>query len=170
MILTSIAAMSSNRVIGGNNQLVWNIPKDFQFFKQKTSGHIIIMGRKTYESLGEKRPLPNRKTIVVTRQKDFEEKGVIVCHSVNEAIQAAKGLIGEWPEEVFICGGEEIYRQTMNSVDKIYLTEIEKVYEGDARFPEFELQDFDLTWVEEHSEPEPFKFQLFERKKQEANS
>ena len=164
MILSAIAAMASNRVIGRDNQLPWNIPADMKFFMEKTKGHCLIMGRKTFESLPNGKPLPKRLSVVVTRKEDYQPEGVAVCQSIDEAIEFCKSKIGEWPEEVFICGGGEIYKQTIDRVDRIYLTEIEKPYEGDAKFPEFDRNKFELTWCEEHNEPEPFKFQLFERK------
>ena len=164
MILSSIAAMASNRVIGKGNDLPWHIPEELKFFKNKTKGHILIMGRKTFESVGVGKPLPHRLTVVITRQKDYAPEGVVVCANIDDAVKFCESKIGEWPEEVFVCGGSEVYRQFMDRVDRIYLTEIEKPYEGDTKFPPFEADKFNLTWTEEHTEPENFKFQLFERK------
>ena len=131
MIISIIAAVSDNNVIGKNNKLPWHLPEDLKRFKEVTSGHTVIMGRKTYESIG--RPLPNRVNIVITRNKDFKPKGVKVVHSIEEALSLASEA-GE--TETFIIGGAEIYKQALPLANKIYLTRINKNYKGDAYFPE----------------------------------
>ena len=141
MILSQIAACAANRVIGTQGDLPWNIPEDMAFFREKTKGHIMIMGRKTFDSFQGK-PLPKRVHIVITRNPEplkFTASGsspVIQVESIDAALKAASQLIPQWPEEVFIIGGGEIYRQTLEISDRIYLTCIEKEFSGDTVFPE----------------------------------
>lgn len=170
MILTAIAAMASNRTIGVDNDLPWNLPEDLQFFKTKTKASVLIMGRKTFESL--KKPLPGRFHIVITRNAGYEysHERVIVVPSVETAIDAAKNLIPAWPEEVFIVGGGEIYHQCLEKTDRIYLTRIEREYAGHAHFPEFENSgDFRLVQVTPAStngsvEMPSYQFETWERR------
>lgn len=137
MIISMIAAMGSNRVIGKDNDLPWHLPDDFKFFKETTKGRHIIMGRKNWDSLPLKfRPLPGRPNLVVTRQNDFQASGAEIFTSLEEAIERArKG--GE--TELFIIGGGEIYRQGLEYADKIYLTEINGDFDGQTTFPTFDL-------------------------------
>jgi dihydrofolate reductase len=128
MIVSIVVAMSKNNVIGHNNELIWHLPADLKHFKEITTGHYIIMGRKTFESIGK--PLPNRTSIVITRNKDYKIEGCIMANSLQDAIEKAAGQ-----DEVFIIGGAEIYRQSMDWVDKIYLTQVDADFEGDAKFP-----------------------------------
>src|SRR3990172_6612257 len=122
MIISSIVAVSENNVIGKDNTLVWHLPDDIQFFKDKTVGHCVITGRKNYESIPVKfRPLKGRTNIVITRQKNYDAKGAVVVNTIEKAIEVAKKA-GE--KEVFIIGGAEIYRQTTEMIDKLYLTRI----------------------------------------------
>ena len=142
MKISIIVAVSENLVIGKDNNLVWNLPTDMNYFKKTTSGHHVIMGRKNYDSIPLKwRPLPNRPNIVVTRQKDLTLEGCTVVHSIAEGLKLAEAA-GE--EEAFIIGGGEIYRQSMELVDKIYYTEVKAVVEGDTFFPEINPD----TWQE----------------------
>ncbi len=127
----AIAAMSENRVIGQGNKIPWHLPEDFKWFKQTTTGQIIVMGRKTYESIG--RPLPNRLTIVVSRST-ATIPGVQVIQSL-EQLQTLND-----PREIFICGGAEIYAQTLAQCSDLYLTLVKRTVEGDAFFPPFEAQ------------------------------
>ena len=136
--LTIIAAASANNVIGFNNKLIWNIPKDLKRFKELTQGHSVIMGRKTFESLPF--PLPNRRNIVVTRNKDYSPEGIEVFSSIEDAIYVCKDDL-----QPFIIGGGEIYSQTINLVDKIELTRVYKDYQGDAFFPDIPLDKFELA-------------------------
>ena len=136
--LTIIAAASKNNVIGLDNKLVWDIPKDLKRFKDLTQGHAVIMGRKTFESLPN--PLPNRTNIVVTRNTDYKHDGVIVCQSIDEALNHCKN-----DSQPFVIGGGEIYSQTINIVDKIELTRVFKNYKGDAYFPSIPLEKFKLV-------------------------
>ena len=162
MILCHITALASNRVIGRNNQLPWHIPEDFQFFKDKTKNHILIMGRLTYESLGGK-PLPKRLHIVITRNADYkvDHPMVIVVRSLAEAIEDARKRIQSPNEEVFIAGGGEIYTQSLDQVQKLYLTLIDQAYEGDAYYPEWSGHGFVLT---EKVPRDGFSFCVFEKR------
>ena len=128
-MITIIVAKSENNVIGNDNQLIWHLPNDLKHFKQLTSGHPIIMGRKTYESIGK--PLPNRTNIVITRNKDWNPEGVLVVNSLQDAIEKSK----EIDEEVYIIGGGNIYEQAMDWADALEVTEVHHSFEGDTRFP-----------------------------------
>ncbi len=136
MIISSIAAVSENNVIGKDNRLIWRLPGDMNYFKEMTEGHCVITGRKNYESIPSKfRPLINRTNIVVTRQKDYSAPGAIIAHSIEEALLLAKERA---ETEVFIIGGAEIYSQTMSFVTKLYITEVHHCFDGDAFFPPFD--------------------------------
>jgi dihydrofolate reductase len=168
MILSAIAAMAKNRVIGIDNKLPWDLPEDMKFFREKTKGHVMIMGRKTFESFGGK-PLPNRFHIVITRQEDykFDHPQVQIVHDLKTAIELAHMLTtkynAKFGDEVFVVGGGEIYKQSLDVLDRIYLTVIEKEFPGDAKFPEFSERDFKLTEKKDRSEPLPFSFRTYER-------
>ncbi|MBK0404586.1 dihydrofolate reductase [Adhaeribacter sp. BT258] len=137
-MIALVVAMAENNVIGKNNQLIWHLPADLKHFKNLTTGHPIIMGRKTYESIGK--PLPNRTNIVITRQEDFKPEGCLVAHSLPEALMLAQQL----DANIFVIGGAEIYKQAMFLADTIYLTEVHHEFEGDTFFPEIDT----LLWVE----------------------
>jgi dihydrofolate reductase len=143
MKVSLIVAVANNGVIGKDNDLIWHLPKDMGFFKETTLGHHVIMGRKTFESLPN--PLPNRVNIVVTRNTEYQYEGVIICKSINEALDHCKD-----DSQTFILGGGEIYSQTINIVDKIELTRIFKDYKGDAYFPEIPIKKFKLVNEETH--------------------
>jgi dihydrofolate reductase len=138
LIVSIIAAVASNGVIGRAGGLPWNLPADLRRFRELTVGHTLIMGRKTYQSIG--RPLPERRTIVVTRQADFRVPDVLTAASLQAALDLAAG-----EDEVFICGGGEIYRQTLPLADRIYLTLLHAPYDGDTLFPEIPPGCFDET-------------------------
>ena len=166
MILSIIVAAAQNNVIGKNNALIWHLPADMKFFKEKTKNHAVITGRKNYESIPKKiRPLPNRTNIVITRQKNYQAPGAIVVNSVNEAINYTK--INFTNQEVFIIGGSEIYKQTLNLCQKVYLTRIHQSFDGDTFFPELPLNDWKLSQEHLHpaddKNPYPFTFQTWER-------
>jgi dihydrofolate reductase len=129
--LSLIVAMARNRTIGVSNTLPWRCPEDLKHFKTLTMGHHMIMGRKTFDSIGK--PLPGRTTVVVTRNNDLSIADCVIAHSLNEAIAACAG-----DEEIFIVGGAELYRQAVPVVDTLYITEIQQDVEGDAHFPEFD--------------------------------
>ena len=135
MIVSLIVAVAENRVIGKDNDLIWDFPKDMRFFKEKTSGHHVIMGRKNFESIPTKyRPLPNRTNIIVTRQQNYHADNTIVVNSIEEGLKIASENNDNEP---FIIGGGEIYEIALKKdlVDKIYLTKIHKEFIGDTFFP-----------------------------------
>ncbi len=128
--ISIIVAMAKNRTIGINNTLPWRCPEDLKRFKSLTMGHHMIMGRKTFDSIGK--ALPGRTTVVVTRNQELVIEGCIVAHSLQQAIAACVN-----DEEIFIVGGAELYKQALPLADTLYLTEIQQYIEGDAHFPEF---------------------------------
>jgi len=131
MSISIIVAMARNRTIGVNNTLPWRCPEDLKHFKTLTMGHHMIMGRKTFDSIGK--ALPGRTTVVVTRTSDLKIDGCVVVHSLHEAITASAG-----DTETFIVGGAEIYAQALSLADTLYITEIQQEVEGDAHFPGFD--------------------------------
>ncbi len=160
--ISLIAAMAAHRVIGRDNRLPWHLPADLKRFKRLTMGHALIMGRKTFESIG--RPLPGRSTIVVTRQAGYAPPGVQIAHSVREALALA-ALADE--DEVFIAGGAEIFQETLPVADRLYLTLIEKELEGDTFFPDFDPSEWRLVEKERHEPdaevPYAYTFQTLDR-------
>lgn len=162
MILSHIAAISKNKVIGLDGVLPWDLPEDMKFFREKTSGHIIVMGRKTFESFPK--PLKNRLHVVITRQKGYKvPEGVEVFQDIDSALQFCKTQTRQWGDEVFIIGGGEIYKQTLPHADRLYLTLIQKEFQGDARYPDYEDQ-FIISEREDRQGNVPFSFCLFSRK------
>lgn len=134
-LISLIAAVAKNRVIGKDNALLWHFPEDMLHFRETTRGKPVVMGRKTWESLPDAfRPLPGRRNVVVTRSPDYAAPGGIVADSIEAALRAAEAT--PVAEEIFVIGGSELYRQTLPIADRLYLTEIGRDYEGDARFPE----------------------------------
>lgn len=151
-----IAAMARNRVIGRAGGLPWHLPADLRRFKATTMGHTLVMGRTTYESIG--RPLPGRRTIVVTRQPGWMMPGVDVARSVDEALEM------QGASDMFIAGGGDVYRQTLDRVDRLYLTCLGRDVEGDTYFPPFDRAAFTVVAEEAHAdEPLPFTFLTLER-------
>jgi len=149
--VSAIAALGKDNAIGKDNRLLWRIPHDLARFNRLTVPHPIIMGRKTYESIGK--PLPGRTNIVVTRNKNFSADGCIVVHSVDKAIERAEEVDAE---EIFIIGGGEIYKQALPRTDKLYLTLIDGVKDGDAFFPEY--KDFTKETFREEREYDGLKY------------
>jgi dihydrofolate reductase len=140
MIISAIAALSQNRVIGKNNDLPWRLPDDMKFFMETTKGHHVIMGRKNYDSLHDKyKPLPNRTNMVITRQETFNAPGCIVLHAVEPGLEIAE-RVGE--NECFIIGGAEIYKLSMPYTNRLYLTEIQAEVQGDTYFPQFNTKEW----------------------------
>ncbi|TAF45328.1 MAG: dihydrofolate reductase [Sphingobacteriales bacterium] len=133
MKITIIVATDQHNGIGANNQLMWYLPADLKFFKQTTTGHTIIMGRKTYDSIGK--PLPNRQNMVVSRQKNLKIAGVQVFNAMADALTACKN-----EEEVFIIGGAEMYKLALPFANKIYLTKVNGIFNADVYFPEIVAQ------------------------------
>ena len=159
---TIVVAMGKNREIGVDNQLLWHLPNDLKHFKEITSGHPIIMGRKTYESIGK--PLPNRTNIVVSRKKDWFEEGILIVGSLKEALKFAKKI----DENVFILGGGNIYEQTIDLVDKLEVTLVDAELNADTFFPKIDEKIWRKTDEICHEKDEKhnynFCFQTFERK------
>lgn len=163
LIISLIAAMDRQRGIGFRNQLPWRLSADLKRFRELTMGHHILVGRKTFASIGK--PLPGRQMIIVTRDREFQAEGCFICHTVEQAISLA-GEHGE--NEMFICGGAEIYNQTIALSDRLYLTDVDADVAADTFFPEFDEQE----WIERerlfHPADEknqfPFTFKLLLRK------
>jgi dihydrofolate reductase len=157
MLISSIVAMASNRVIGNRGAIPWKIPGEQKMFKEITIGHTVIMGRKTYESIG--RPLPGRTNIVITRQADYPADGCIVVHDLDSALQSCP------PDEneVFICGGGQLYQESLPLTDRIYLTLLPREVSGDTYFPEISETDFEVTKSEFIDGIEPYNFLIYER-------
>ncbi len=164
MIVSLIAAASENNVIGNKGALPWKLPADMRFFRKTTEGHPVLMGRKTYQSIG--RPLPKRRNIVISRH-EFPGKPMEfdVAHSVEEAIAMCKD---DPSGEIFIIGGGEIYRQAMHLAHRIYLTRVHAIVEGDAFFPEVSSKEWQETSRVDHpadaENQHPFSFILFEKR------
>ena len=160
MKISVIAAMSQNRVIGRDGSLPWHLPTDLARFKSITTGHTVIMGRKTYESVGK--PLPNRRTIIITRNNDYQCADVFIAHSLDEALDHAAH-----EDEIFILGGETVYRIALPRADRLYLTIIHATIEGDTYFPNLDFDDWKLVEDERHEIDErhayAFSFRRYER-------
>lgn len=159
--ITMIAAASANNVLGKDNQLIWHIPDDLKRFKKLTSGHAIIMGRKTFESMPK--ALPNRINIVITKNKNYQATDALVCHSMKEAFE----LAGD-DEQPFIIGGGQIYTAGMAWADKIELTRIHQDFEGDTFFPEIDKQQWEIIMQDEYPKTEenpiPFSYITYKKK------
>lgn len=153
MVISIIAAIAKNRVIGKNNKLPWNLPADLKHFKDLTLGKPIIMGQRTFESIGK--ALPDRTNIILTLDKNFNPSGCIIAHSIEDALKAAGSA-----KEVMICGGASVYKQFLPLVHKMYLTLIDENFEGDAYFPEFNRGDWrEIDRVENQPDQEnPYKY------------
>lgn len=162
-MVSIIVAIAQNGTIGDKNSLLWHIKEDMRFFRTTTSGHPVIMGRKTFESLGSK-PLPKRTNIVITRA-DREFEGTLTAHSLEEAIRMAGA-----DEEIFIMGGAQIYREALSVADRMYITHVERDYEGDTSFPEIDFAQWKLVDVVRHERGEeyesPFEFRTYDRVQQ----
>lgn len=151
-IISLMVATAHNNVVGLNNRMPWHLPADLQYFKKMTMGKPLILGRKTWDSIGG-RPLPGRPHFVVTRQQDLALKGATVVTSVEEALNAAQQWLAEQDStagEIMVIGGGEIYRQTLPLAQRIYKTQIELDVEGDTHFPEFDTSQWQLVSEEPH--------------------
>lgn len=162
MIKSIIVAVAENNIIGRDNDLVWRLPDDMKYFRRMTSGHCVIMGRKTFESFGK--PLPNRTHIIITRNDDYQYEGCHIVNTLEDAFAKAKEL-GE--TEAFILGGGEIYRQSIVMSDKLYITEVHESFDGDTSFPEIDKSNWkeisrdDRDKDEQHAHD--FSFVVYER-------
>ncbi|MDR6158780.1 MULTISPECIES: dihydrofolate reductase [Chryseobacterium] len=158
---TIVVAMGEKNEIGFENQLLWHLPKDLKHFKEITSGHPVIMGRKTYESIGK--PLPNRTNIVISRKTDWFEEGILIVGSIKEAVKFAKKI----DEDIFIIGGGKIYEQTMEIVDKLEVTLVKADLEADTFFPKIDSKVWKKTEEICHEKDEKnqydFCFQTYEK-------
>ena len=150
-MIIQIAAAGKNNELGKNNQLVWHLPDDFKRFKALTSGHYIIMGRKTFESFPK--PLPNRTHVIITRQKNYTIEGCIVVNSIKKALEIAPKN-----EAIYIIGGAEIYNQSINLSDKIELTRVHGNFDADVFFPEINPKEWELSFEEFHPKDEKHNF------------
>ena len=157
-MITLIAAAAENNALGKNNDLLWHLPDDFKRFKALTTGHHIIMGRKTFESFPK--PLPNRTHIIITRNTNYHPNDCIVVNSLEEALDFCKN-----EEQTYIIGGGEIYKQSLPFADKIELTRVHEVFDADTYFPEINTDDWKLEFEELHPKDEKhqhsFSFQTF---------
>ncbi len=160
-LISIIAAVGNNRVVGIKNKLPWNLPADMEHFRQLTIGKPVIMGQKTFESVGK--PLPGRTNIILTLDESFNPPDCLITHSIEEALVAAK----DFPE-VMICGGVSIYRQFLTIADRMYLTLIKGDFEADAFFPEFDWNEWQETErIDKESDkdnPYPYSFVTLQRK------
>ena len=153
--ISIIAALAENRTIGKQNQLLWKIPEDMKRFRQITAGHSVIMGRKTYDSIGK--PLENRTNIIITRNNDLKAEGCVVVSSLEEALEEAKKVEHN---EIFIIGGGDIYRQSLPFTDKLYLTIVKGAYDGDVFFPDYSA--FTNEKLRKESSDENYKYTFLE--------
>jgi dihydrofolate reductase len=167
MILSLLVAAAKNNVIGKDNKLPWHLPNDLKYFKNLTWGMPILMGRKTFDSIGK--PLPGRKSIVITRNESWAEEGVSVVHSIDEAIAKAESF---GVKEIFVIGGAEIFRTALLQADRIYLTRIHQNIDGDVFFPQINEADWQLASERfcEADEKNSYNhsYQVWERKKKGA--
>lgn len=163
MFVSIIAAVSSNNIIGTNNSLPWRLPTDMKFFKQTTQGHAVLMGRKTYQSIG--RPLPNRNNYVVSRNQELKIAGCCVVNSVKQAIEYCEG---SEEIEMFILGGGQIYEQAIRIADRLYITEVDCLIDGDTSFPQIARDQWERTqeseWQQEEKDQYPVRFVRYSRK------
>ncbi|MBP3041399.1 dihydrofolate reductase [Bacillaceae bacterium Marseille-Q3522] len=161
-MISFLLAMDENHLIGKDNKLPWHLPADLQYFKRLTTGHTVVMGRKTFSSIGK--PLPNRKNIVITRNKEANFAGCTVFHSIDEFIAYSSGKT----EEFFVIGGAEIFRGLLPIADRLYITEIYHTFSGDTYFPDIRKKDWTLIsrepGIKNEKNPYDYEFHIYERK------
>ena len=159
MIISLIAAMDKNRLIGSDNGLPWHLPADFKHFKEVTMGKPVVMGRKTFESIGK--PLPGRQNIIISRS-GYQAEGVVVVDSIDAALEAVSAA-----DEVMVIGGANFYEQMISRADKMYLTFVDAECKGDAWFPEFRESDWQIVSTTEHlrDEKNKYSFKIVEYKR-----
>ena len=165
MIISIIAGMDRNRLIGQGNRLPWRLPADMKHFRQHTLGKPVLMGRKTYESIGK--PLPKRTNIILTRDLDYRAEGCIVTHSIEEALDTASAC-----EEIMIIGGASIYELFLPRVDRLYLTYIHDCFEGDVYFPAFDMADWQevkrVDYQPDKKNSHPYSFIFLHRRSEDV--
>lgn len=163
MRVTQIAAVAANQVIGDRGRLPWHLPPDLAHFKRSTMGHWLLMGRRTWDAI-DRRPLPGRTTVVVTRDPGLEARGAHVVRSIDEGLRLAEE---GGADELFVVGGEEIYRQTLGRADRLVLTLLEREFQGDARFPAIDPAEWRTVLDEPHppagEPPTAFRYVVYER-------
>ncbi len=161
-MISLLVAMDQNNLIGRDNQLPWHLPADLAYFKQVTMGHPIVMGRKTYDSIG--RPLPGRENIIVTRNPAFTMEGCKVIHSIEEIIKLNNN---DKEQELFVIGGSEIFKEILPFADKLYITEIDEAFEGDTFFPEIHQKEWVLLHkekgIKDEKNPYDYYFSVYTR-------
>jgi dihydrofolate reductase len=161
-MISFLVAMDQRNTIGKDNDLPWHLPSDLAYFKRVTMGHPIVMGRKTHESIG--RVLPGRENIVLTRDKNYTAPGCTVIHSTEQLLEMHKGK----NEEIFVIGGAEIFKEVFSSADRLYITLIEDLFEGDTYFPEFDLSEWEIIskdkGIKDEKNPYDYYYIVYERK------
>jgi dihydrofolate reductase len=166
-MIALVAAMAANRAIGKDGELPWHLPADLRFFKRLTTGHTVIMGRKTFDTVG--RPLPDRWNVIVTRDRNYRQAGASVVHSIEEALRMTRG-----DEISFVVGGAEIYRLALPYAHRLYLTVVHATPDGDTFFPEFDEREWELVEDVLHDADEQhayaFSFRRYDRRTQEARA
>lgn len=156
-MISLIVAHDNNRVIGLNNEMPWHLPGDLAYFKEKTMGKPIIMGRNTFESIG--RPLPGRRNIIITRNKAYEAAGAEIVHSLEEALELTKDA-----EEQMVIGGEQIFKEALPLADRLYITKIDHSFEGDTFFPSYEGWVEKTTTENHEANGFTFRYTIYEKK------
>ncbi|PMC39245.1 dihydrofolate reductase [Bacillus sp. UMB0899] len=160
-MISLLVAMDKHRLIGRDNQLPWHLPQDLAYFKKVTMNHKIVMGRKTFESIG--RPLPGRENIIVTRDKTYTQKGCTILHSIEEIIE----LSSHSKDELFVIGGAEIFKEILPVSDRLYITEIDHEFEGDTYFPDRNHSEWkkvsDEKGIKDEKNPYDYHFVVYER-------
>ncbi|TMU86840.1 dihydrofolate reductase [Bacillus sp. BHET2] len=161
-MISFIWAMDQNQLIGKENGLPWRLPEDLKYFKKTTDGHGMVMGRKTFDSIGK--PLPNRENVILTKNTSFQPEGCLVLHSVDDVLNWAE----ERESEIFIMGGREIYKQFIPHVDKLYVTEIHHEFEGDTTMPSIPWENFtcisSMNGKKDEKNPFNYEFKVYVRK------
>jgi len=165
-MISIITAFDNNYLIGKGNELPWSLPNDLKYFKQRTEGHIVVMGRTTFESIGK--PLPNRTNIILTRDPMYQVEGCYTYNSI-EAIMYEYQNYAEPDEEIFVIGGREVYKQFLPYADKLYITEIDHEFEGDVYFPELDLDEWRIIQSEhgirDEKNPYDYYFNVYIKKR-----
>ncbi|RKU13399.1 dihydrofolate reductase [Candidatus Poribacteria bacterium] len=165
MIISIIAGMDKNRLIGQGNRLPWRLPADMKHFRRHTLGKSVLMGRKTFESIGK--PLPKRTNIILTNDRNYQAKGCIVTHSIEEAMDMASGC-----KEIMVIGGASIYELFLPTADRLYLTYIHGCFQGDAYFPAFDIADWQevkrVDCQPDEKNPHPYSFIFLHRRSEDA--
>jgi dihydrofolate reductase len=160
-MISLLVAMDKNQLIGKDNDLPWRLPADLAYFKRVTMGHPIIMGRKTYDSIG--RPLPGRENIIVTRDTSYEAEGCKVIHSIEEIVKMNE----QTDQELFVIGGAEIFKEILPHSDRLYITEINEVFDGDTYFPAFDKAEWKVIskeqGIKDEKNPYDYTFLVYEK-------